>query len=249
MTTTQAAHGQPPGVVLGREWLALALAAQNHVFAAGAANVKLAPVFGIQIQQEAAGEQVFRQVVGAVHAGFFVDGEQRLQRRMGDVIAFQHRQHGGHANAVVGAQAGAARAHPAIVGQPGLNRVAEKIMGVAVLLAHHVHMALQHHGFPFGHAGAGGFADQKIAGGVLRPVQAARAGPAAQVVHHLAFVARGARQSAQRGKVPPQRGRRQIKGQGRQSRFRHGRRLAIAAATSGQNGPDGRAGRGSCLVQ
>jgi len=29
-------------------------------------------------------------------------------------------------------------------------------MGVAVLLAHHVHMALQHHGFPFGHAEAGG---------------------------------------------------------------------------------------------
>lgn len=78
-------------------------------------------------------------------------------------------------------------------------------MGVAVLLAHHVHMAPlpATRGFPVRPCRGWRFADQQIAGGVLRPVRAARAGQQLEWIITTAFVARGARQPAQRGKVPP----------------------------------------------
>ena len=71
-----------------------------------------------------------------------VDGEQELQRTVGDVVVLHYRQGRGHTDAVVGTQRGAVRLEPVAIANHA-NGVAIEVMGCAlVLLADHIQVTL-----------------------------------------------------------------------------------------------------------
>ena len=82
-----------------------------------------------------------------VHTRLFVHGEERLQRRMNDVLVGQDSHGCSHTYAVVRTEGGAVGGHPlAVVLNVRLDRVFLEVKhAVAVLLRHHIHVPLQDH--------------------------------------------------------------------------------------------------------
>ena len=117
----------------------------------------------------------------AVHAGFLVDSQQHLQRRMDQARRFQRGQRERDADAVVRAQRRVLSDQPAIT-HHHIDRVAlEVVLCSDVGLAHHVEMALQDHA---GHrlaAGAGRLFQDQVARIIDDGSDAARLRPADQV--------------------------------------------------------------------
>ena len=90
-------------------------------------------------------------------------------------------QGGGHADAVVGTERRAARLHPFAV-DVGLYRVGHEVEGdVGVLLAHHVHVALEHDGGFAGHRRRGFLVHHDVAGRVFPVVETVFSGEPFQV--------------------------------------------------------------------
>ena len=85
---------------------------RRQVDATGAPDADLVVVLGVQVQKDVATQEspTLSQCPG--HPRFFVDGEERLKRGVGDVGAFQHGQNAGHPNTVVRTQRGAVLAGP-----------------------------------------------------------------------------------------------------------------------------------------
>ncbi len=95
------------------------------------------------------------------------------------VFGHEQCEGGGHADAVVGAQRRAVCLHPFAV---DVDRVVQKVeRHVGVLLAHHIHVALEHDGGFALHGGGGRLVHHDVADGVLSVVDAALAGELLQI--------------------------------------------------------------------
>ena len=141
----------------------LVLDGSEGVDATSAANVKFAFVFRVEVYQDVAFQQSAFQFEGAGHAGFFVDGQQHFNGAMLQVVGLQYCQCSGGANAVVSAQGGACGFYPLAI-NPGLNGVfLEIVLGVVVLLRHHVEVALKDDALAVFHARCGRLADNHVA--------------------------------------------------------------------------------------
>ena len=141
---------------------------------------------------------------GPGHAGFFVDGEEGFQGRVRNVAAFQHRQNARHADAVVRPQRGAFCTHPiAVHKHPNALGHEVEFCGF-VLLTNHVHVALEHHGFPGRHTGGCRLLDQHVAHFVLKRFKPFGRGPFVKPFNHLALVLGRARNGVQIGESIPQ---------------------------------------------
>ena len=151
------------------------LAPGNRVHAARAADAERALLLAIEVEEVLGAEQPAGELGSAGEAAFLVDGEDELERAVGDVVALHDGQRRGHAHAVVGAQGGAVGLQPvAVADQP--DGVGIEVVGRAlVLLADHVQVALQGGRDGAFAAGAGGLADHDVAGAVRGAFQAQRA--------------------------------------------------------------------------
>ena len=82
---------------------------------------------------------------------------------MGEVGGAEHREDGGHAEAVVGAEGGAFRADPVAVDAHADAFRGEVKDRVGVFLVHHVEVRLQDHRRAVFHAGRGGLRSGDVA--------------------------------------------------------------------------------------
>ncbi len=102
------------------------------------------PLFlGVEVQQKPALQHVVGQTGRAGESGFFVDGEQELERTVRQGLVLHDRQHRGHSDSVVGAQSGSGCLQILAV-LHGLDRVrVEVVLDVGVLLLDHVQVGLE----------------------------------------------------------------------------------------------------------
>ena len=77
------------------------LSVNHHIRAARTADIHLATVFAIQVEQQRAFQPIFSKVQRTAHGGLFLQGEQRFQRAMGQLGVFQYGQNGRHAHAII----------------------------------------------------------------------------------------------------------------------------------------------------
>ena len=108
----------------------------------GAGHRKDALLLGIDVDEGTALEGCQIHTGSTLHTDLFVHGDDDFQRRMGNGLIRQQRQSVGHSDAVVTAQGGATgKDIAAIVGH--IQTVGIHIDGaILILLADHVHMAL-----------------------------------------------------------------------------------------------------------
>ncbi|CCJ85488.1 hypothetical protein BN133_1865 [Cronobacter dublinensis 582] len=141
-----------------RDRLAGKFQRRDKIDAAGATHVDFAFFFGIGVDQNIRLQPARLQTERAVHPGFFGHGQQHFQRAVLNSIIRQHRQRGGHADAVVRAKRGAASFHPLAV-DVRLDRIFREVMnGVVIFLRHHIQVRLQHDRLAVFHAGGRRFA-------------------------------------------------------------------------------------------
>ena len=109
---------------------------------AGAAEIELAPILGIEVEHQTTLQNARGQATRPTHAGLLIHSQQGFDRAVDHVVAFQNCQDQGHANAVIRTQRRFLGDQPAfaIVRRNGITG---KIMGaIGILLAHHVHVGL-----------------------------------------------------------------------------------------------------------
>ena len=111
----------------------------------GAAHADFAIFFAVEIEQNVAFNHAFTKVVGSTHAGFFVDGEQCLNRTCNQIFINHYSQTGCNANAVVGAKGGAFGANPFAVDDSFDWVVVEIVFNSIVCHAYHVHVSLKYY--------------------------------------------------------------------------------------------------------
>ena len=156
-------QGQLKALETGRNGFTGQREVRGEVDPAGAAHVNLTLFFGVGVDQDVRLQPVSLQAKRAVHSGFFRHGQQHFQRAVNNVVVGQHRQCGGHADTVIGAQGGAARFNPLAV-DIRLNRIfSEVVNGIVVFLRHHIEVRLQHHRFTVFHTGSRAFTNQNVA--------------------------------------------------------------------------------------
>ena len=167
--------------------LALEFEGGGGVDAAGAAHEELAFVLGIQVDEGFPFEEAGLQREGAVHAGFLGDREQALELAGGQVAA-EEGEAGGDADAVVRAEGGVLRHHPAVLHLIG-DRLGEEVeIEMRVLLAHHVLVGLENEDGHVFLAGGGFLDDHHVAGLVGPALEVALRGEFLQESGHRTFV-------------------------------------------------------------
>src|SRR5664279_1310025 len=82
------------------------LAASRGGHSAGATNAESSLLFVVQVQKVLGFENATLKLRGAGQTCLFVDGENELQRTVGNVGALHYCQSRRHAHSVVGAQSG-----------------------------------------------------------------------------------------------------------------------------------------------
>ena len=176
------------------------------VYTAGAAYIELTFGLRVKIEQVFALQPTAFEVIRSVHTRFFIDGEERLQRRMNDILIRQYSHRCRYANTVVRAECGAVSGYPlAVVLDIGLNRVFLKIKHfVAVLLRHHIHVALQNNTRMVLHTGTGRLTNKHIAYLVLKGFQTERLAVVHEELSYLFAFSAGTRNLSKAVETAPQ---------------------------------------------
>ena len=135
-------------------------------------------------------QQPLFQTVRTVHAGLLGGREQGLQRPVLQRPVLQHREDRRHADTVVGAQSGAVSGEDAVLDDQ-VDTVGRKVvLNGTQLVAHHVDMALQHHGRGILGTGRCGLANDDVVDLVLVHIEAALLGKRDQEIADAFLVAR-----------------------------------------------------------
>ena len=116
--------------------------AHGHV-AAGAADGEHALVLGVEVEHRAPLQHGGVQCGRAEHAGLLIDGDDDLERGVGDVVRSQDRQRHGHGDGVVPAERCAACADRIAVHEEVEPLAGHVLRAVRRSLADHVHVPLQ----------------------------------------------------------------------------------------------------------
>ena len=148
----------------------------GSINSSGASYVELAFRLRIQVQQVFSFEPSRLERIGTVHAGLFINREERLQRRVNDRLVCKDSHRSSHADTVICTKRGTVCSHPfPILLYICLNSIFLEIKDlVAVLLRHHVHVSLENHTGMVLHSRRGRFTDKDIADFVLKGLQTKR---------------------------------------------------------------------------
>ena len=144
--------------------------------AAGAADGGNALFLGVKVNHGAGANLGLVERLGADQASLLVGGEYALEGGVGNRIVVEHGKHKRDSNAVVGAQGGAVSGEDAVLDDQ-IDTIGRKVvLNGAQLVAHHVDMALQHHGRGILGTGRCGLANDDVVDLVLVHVEAALLG-------------------------------------------------------------------------
>ena len=160
--------------------------------AAGAADGGNALFLGVKVNHGAGANLGLVERLGADQAGLLVGGEYALEGRMGNRIVVEHGKHKRDGDTVVGAQGGAVSGEDAVLDDQ-VDTIGRKVvLNGAQLVAHHVDMALQHHGRGILGTGRCGLANDDVVDLVLVHIEAALLGKRNQEIADALLVARPA---------------------------------------------------------
>ena len=203
VTALEALEGDAHGGVAGSGLDLVILAGAGNVDTAGATDDKLAPRLAVKVEQDVALHLSLGQVVSAIHARLLVLGDQTLDGTVLEGVVLHDCHDGGHAQAIVGAQGGAASLDPLTV-DVGLDGIGlEVVLRLGRLLGHHVHVGLHGDALAVLHAGSGGLTHHDVAGGVLEGLYADLLGKVEQELLHFLNMSRGTGNLCQRIEVAP----------------------------------------------
>ena len=173
------------GLVLARDG-----AGVGNDDAAGAADGGNALFLGVKVNHGASANLGLVERLGADQASLLVGGEYALEGRMDNRIIVEHGKHKRDGNAVVGTQGGAVGGKDTILDDQ-VDTIGRKVvLNGAQLVAHHVDMALQHHGRGVLGTGRCGLANDDVVDLVLVHVKAALLGKRNQEIADALLVAR-----------------------------------------------------------
>ena len=99
----------------------------GNVDAAGRADDELAPVLGVEVQQDIALQFALGQVVGTIHARLLVGSDEGINGTVLQILGLHNGHDGGNAQTVVGAEGRALGLYPFAV-NPRLDGVGLEIM-------------------------------------------------------------------------------------------------------------------------
>ena len=157
---------------------------------AGAADGGHALLLGIEVDHGAGANLGLVERLGANQASLLVGGEHALEGRMSNRIVVEHGEHQSDGDTVVGAQRGTVSGEDAILDDQ-VDTIGRKVvLNGAQLVAHHVDVALQHHGRGILGAGRCGLANDDVVDLVLIHVEAALLGKRDQEIADALLVAR-----------------------------------------------------------
>jgi len=175
------------------------------VGAAGAADGKVAEFFAVEIEQDAAMQEVRGQGAGAVETAFFIDGKDRFEGTVFQLVILEYSQGGGKTDAVVRTERRAVGVEPFAVEKQGDGILVKIVLRGGVFLVDHIEMTLEDDAGGFFVAGGGFFVDDHIALFVADPLQAEILGHLEDIVAGGLFVAGAARDLADFVEIFPQR--------------------------------------------
>ena len=183
-----------PGVVQLRVGVgALILQLCHGILTAGAADADLALLLAVEIDQDLTVDKVRRHLHRSCKSGLLIPGEETLDGTMLDRVRGEDREADCIADPVVSAKRRTASVYPAIL-DVGLDGVGLKIeVHILILLAHHIHMALEGDARPILIARCGALADQYVACVIHLALQTLLLGKVLQVGDHLLLLLGGAR--------------------------------------------------------
>ena len=175
------------GLVLARD-----RAGVGNDDAAGAADGGNALFLGVKVNHGAGANLGLVERLGADQASLLVGGEYALEGRMGNRIVVEHGKHKRDGDTVVGAQGGAVSGEDAVLDDQ-VDTVGRKVvLNGAQLVAHHIDVALQHHGRGILGTGRCGLANDDVVDLVLIHIEAALLGKRNQEIADALLVARPA---------------------------------------------------------
>ena len=157
---------------------------------AGAADGSNALFLGVKVNHGAGANLGLVERLGADQAGLLVGGEYALEGGVNDRIVIENSEHQSDGNTVVGAQSGAVSGEDAVLDDQ-VDTISRKVvLDGAQLVAHHVDVALQHHGRGILGAGRCGLANDDVVDLVLVHIETALLGKRDQEIADALLVAR-----------------------------------------------------------
>ena len=158
--------------------------------AAGAADGGNALFLGVKVNHGAGANLGLVERLGADQASLLVGGEYALEGGVNDRIVIENSEHQSDGDTVVGAQGGAVSGEDAVLDDQ-VDTVGRKVvLNRAQLVAHHIDVALQHHGRGVLGAGRSGLANDDVVDLVLVHIEAALLGKRNQEIADALLVAR-----------------------------------------------------------
>ena len=158
--------------------------------AAGAADGGNALLLGVEVDHGAGADLGLVERLGANQAGLLVGGEHALEGRMGNRIVVEHSKHKRDGDTIVGAQGGAVGGKDAVLDDQ-VDTIGRKVvLNGAQLVAHHIDVALQHHGRSIRGTGRCGLANDDVVDLVLVHIEAALLGKRDQEIAEALLVTR-----------------------------------------------------------
>ena len=188
MAAVEALEREQDEVVAGRSVLSGEVECGFGAAAASAAYEDLALVLAVEVDEVLAAHEVALHAYGTRELGLLVAGKHALDGPVLDVVAGQDGQLYGVAYAVVGTQRGALGTQPVAV-DVGLDGVVVEVeVNVDELVAHHVHVALQHHGGAVFVALGGRLLDEHVASLVDHCLKAVALAEVLEIFNHFLLV-------------------------------------------------------------
>ena len=158
--------------------------------AAGAADGGNALFLGVKVDHSAGANLGLVERLGTDQASLLVGGEYALEGRMGNRIVVEHGKHKRDGDTVVGAQSGAVSGEDAVLDDQ-VDTIGRKVvLNGAQLVAHHIDVALQHHGRGILGTGRCGLANDDVVDLVLIHIEAALLGKRDQEIADALLIAR-----------------------------------------------------------
>ena len=188
MAAGQALDGQAheEHAVLHR--LVLIAESRRGTATAGTTYKDIALFLVVEVHHHPALQKISRHGLGTCQAGFLVTGEDTLQRAVLNVVGTQDGNLHGTADTVISTQCSTFCLHPVSIHISLYGIVVEVELHIVVLLAHHVHVALQNQYRTVLHTRSGRLADDHIAYLVALGFQTKTTAYFQQVFHHLVLL-------------------------------------------------------------
>ena len=205
MPPLKASDREAEGSAIGRAAHRGVAEGSRSIRTARAADEDLALILGVEVQQDLPLKETRLQGKRPREPCLLIHGEQALHRAVLHAGVSEYCQLGRHAYPIVSTQRSALRPHPVAI-DVGTDRIGKEIvLHISILLAYHVHMALQHYRLAILHAWGGRLAHQHIARRIALGLYSVLFAKVQQILDDLLLPFGGARHPGNFVKILPDR--------------------------------------------